>query len=106
MAEVLVRYDNLFESPFPYSMGVYQAPLGGPAPDGFLLRQVFLPPLLRSATIKKFVVGYELCAEPQRDISPESAADRLRQVGSRHYRAERNTHSGHADRTGPIPASP
>ena len=85
MSEVLIRYDNLFEAPFPYSMGVYQSPLGGPTPDGFIMRQVFLPPLLRSASVRKFMVGYELCAEPQRDITPEMAADRLRQVGSCHY---------------------
>jgi UDPglucose--hexose-1-phosphate uridylyltransferase len=74
-------YDKLFSVSFPYSMGLYQPPCKLIREShGFVLHQIFMPPLLRSATVKKFMVGYELCAEPQRDISPELAADRLRTV--------------------------
>jgi UDPglucose--hexose-1-phosphate uridylyltransferase len=72
------RFDNLFKTSFPYSMGVYQAPIRGEWP-GHCLHQLFMPPLLRSATIRKFMVGFELCAEAQRDITPEQAAGRLRE---------------------------
>ncbi len=81
---LLTCYDNLFSCSFPYSMGVYQAPrdrqLGATQnyDDGFQLNQKFFPPLLRSADVKKHMVGFELCAEAQRDITPESAAERLR----------------------------
>ena len=85
----LTRYDNLFETSFPYSMGWHQAPggEGGSNNDHWQLHGHFYPPLLRSATVKKFMVGYEMLAEPQRDITPEQAAERLRQVSAtRHYR--------------------
>jgi UDPglucose--hexose-1-phosphate uridylyltransferase len=72
------RYDALFAAPFPYSMGWYQRPVGGTRQDGFRLHASYLPPLLRSASIRKFLVGYELTAEPQRDFLPEQAAARLR----------------------------
>jgi UDPglucose--hexose-1-phosphate uridylyltransferase len=72
------RYDNLFQVSFPYSMGVHQRPTDGEAHDGWQLHLHFLPPLLRSATVKKFMVGYELLAQAQRDITAEQAADRLR----------------------------
>ncbi|RKF62299.1 Galactose-1-phosphate uridylyltransferase [Erysiphe neolycopersici] len=80
IAEVTRRYDNLFETSFPYSSGVHQAPLTGSEEDIACshLHMHFYPPLLRSATVKKFLVGYELMAEPQRDITPEQAAKRLR----------------------------
>lgn len=87
MSEVLIRYDNLFETSFPYSMGVYQEPVDGKDHPGFCLHQVFLPALLRSASVKKFMVGFELCAEPQRDITAEQAAERLRSLPAQHYRA-------------------
>ncbi|NMC62639.1 MAG: galactose-1-phosphate uridylyltransferase, partial [SAR324 cluster bacterium] len=86
MKELLIRYDNLFETSFPYSMGVYQAPKGWIENKAISLYQVFLPPLLRSATIKKFMVGFELTAEVQRDITAETAADRLRAVSTRYFR--------------------
>ncbi|KAH0544295.1 hypothetical protein FGG08_001558 [Glutinoglossum americanum] len=88
IAEVTRRYDNLFETHFPYSMGIHQAPLEGTDEEieasHFHLH--FFPPLLRSATVRKFLVGYELMAEPQRDITPEQAAARLRDSGGDLYR--------------------
>lgn len=81
---VTVRYDNLFRTSFPYSMGWYGRPTTGEAP-GWRLHGVFLPPLLRSATVRKFLVGYELTAEPQRDLTPEDAAARLRAQDAAHY---------------------
>src|SRR5437868_2453474 len=74
-------YDRLFETSFPYSMGFHQRPTDGPHPE-WHLHAHFLPPLLRSATVRKFMVGYELLAMPQRDITPETAAARLREVAS------------------------
>jgi UDPglucose--hexose-1-phosphate uridylyltransferase len=74
------RYDRLFQVTFPYSMGFHQRPTDGAAYPEWHLHAHFYPPLLRSATVRKFMVGYELLAQPQRDITPESAADRLRAV--------------------------
>jgi UDPglucose--hexose-1-phosphate uridylyltransferase len=72
------RYDGLFQVTFPYSMGFHQRPTdGGPYPE-WHLHAHFYPPLLRSATVRKFMVGYELLGQPQRDITPEIAAERLR----------------------------
>jgi UDPglucose--hexose-1-phosphate uridylyltransferase len=78
----LVRYDNLFRTSFPYSMGWHGAPTGGDDADPahWQLHAHVYPPLLRSATVKKFMVGYEMLAEPQRDITPEQAAQRLRDL--------------------------
>jgi UDPglucose--hexose-1-phosphate uridylyltransferase len=78
-SELLTRYDNLFAHPFPYSMGWHGAPHGSDAPH-WQLHAHFYPPLLRSATVRKFMVGYELLAEAQRDLTPEEAAERLRDV--------------------------
>ncbi|KAJ5727132.1 Galactose-1-phosphate uridylyltransferase [Penicillium malachiteum] len=88
IAEITRRYDNLFETHFPYSMGIHQAPLDGTAEEieASYLHLHFYPPLLRSATVRKFLVGYELMAEPQRDITPEQAAARLRGCGGELYR--------------------
>jgi UDPglucose--hexose-1-phosphate uridylyltransferase len=74
------RYDRLFETPFPYSMAWYQAPCDGRRHEGFRLHASYFPPLVRSAQVRKYLVGYELSAEPQRDIAPEEAAARLRSV--------------------------
>ena len=81
IAEVTRRYDNLFQTHFPYSMGLHQAPLDGTEEEieASHFHIHFLPPLLRSATVRKFLVGYELAAEPQRDTTPEQAAKRLRE---------------------------
>lgn len=85
----LVRYDNLFETAFPYSMGWHGAPTGGAQPEEnqhWQLHAHFYPPLLRSATVKKFMVGYEMLGEAQRDLTPEQAAARLRELSEVHYR--------------------
>jgi UDPglucose--hexose-1-phosphate uridylyltransferase len=74
------RYDNLFQVSFPYSMGFHQRPTDGKEYPGWHLHAHFYPPLLRSATIRKFVVGFELLGEPQRDITPEQAAATLRSL--------------------------
>ena len=86
--EVTRRYDNLFECSFPYSSGIHQAPLDATQEeaDNSYFHMHFYPPLLRSATVKKFLVGYELMAEPQRDITPEQATTRLRNCGGELYR--------------------
>ena len=74
------RYDRLFQVPFPYSMGFHQRPTDGAPHDQWHFHAHFYPPLLRSSTVRKFLVGYEMLGSPQRDITPESAAERLRQV--------------------------
>ena len=84
--QVTTRYDNLFEISFPYSMGFHQAPADGQPHPEWVLHAHFYPPLLRSATVRKFMVGYEMLAMPQRDITPEAAADRLRSLSSVHYK--------------------
>jgi len=76
----LTRYDRLFETSFPYSMGWHGAPMDQDDVSHWQLHAHFYPPLLRSATVRKFMVGFELLAEPQRDLTPESAAQRLREV--------------------------
>jgi UDPglucose--hexose-1-phosphate uridylyltransferase len=78
IGSLVERYDRLFGSPFPYSMGWYERPNDGERHHGFRLHAVYLPPLLRSSSVRKFAVGYELTAEPQRDFTPEEAAERLR----------------------------
>ena len=87
MKQVTARYDNLFEISFPYSMGFHQAPFDNQAHPEWGLHTHFYPPLLRSATVRKFMVGYEMLAMPQRDITPESAAERLRSLPSTHYKS-------------------
>jgi UDPglucose--hexose-1-phosphate uridylyltransferase len=78
LLSLTVRYDNLFQISFPYSMGWHQIPAGGKEHTAVHLHAHFYPPLLRSATVRKFMVGYEMLAEPQRDVAPESSAARLR----------------------------
>lgn len=73
-----VMYDALFHTSFPYSSGIHQAPTDGKQHPEWHFHLVFYPPLLRSATVKKFMVGYEMLADPQRDITPERAAEMLR----------------------------
>jgi UDPglucose--hexose-1-phosphate uridylyltransferase len=72
--------DYVFDTPFPYSMGFHQSPTDNHVHPEWHLHAHFYPPLLRSATIRKFMVGYELLGSPQRDITPETAADRLREA--------------------------
>lgn len=86
LKRVTTRYDNLFEISFPYSMGFHQAPFDGQAHPEWTLHAHFYPPLLRSAVIRKFMVGYEMLAMPQRDITPETAAEKLRSLSDVHYR--------------------
>jgi len=83
---LLIRYDNLFETSFPYSMGWHGAPNEAGDHDHWQLHAHFYPPLLRSATVKKFMVGYELLAEAQRDLTAEQAAERLRDLPAIHFR--------------------
>ncbi len=86
LRRVTTRYDNLFQTSFPYSMGIHQRPTDGAAHAGWHLHAHFLPPLLRSATVRKFMVGFELLGEPQRDLTAEQAAARLRNCAEIHYR--------------------
>lgn len=81
-----IKYDNLFEVSFPYSAGIHQSPTDGRHHKSWHLHMSFYPPLLRSATVKKFMVGYEMLAEPQRDITPEFSAMRLRDLSEIHYK--------------------
>lgn len=92
LKKTLTRYDNLFECSFPYSMGWHGAPTGESADDDLQHWQLHAhayPPLLRSASVKKFMVGYEMLAEAQRDLTAEQAAERLRAVSDIHYKASR-----------------
>ncbi len=82
-----VKYDNLFKTSFPYSAGLHQAPVDGKEYKEWHLHMHFYPPLLRSASIKKFMVGYEMMAEPQRDITPELSAIILKELPVIHYKA-------------------
>jgi UDPglucose--hexose-1-phosphate uridylyltransferase len=85
LKRITVRYDNLFDASFPYTMGVHQASYDGEAHDEWQMHLHFYPPLLRSATVKKFMVGYEMLAQPQRDLTPEQAAERLRGLSEVRY---------------------
>jgi UDPglucose--hexose-1-phosphate uridylyltransferase len=85
LKRVTTRYDNLFETSFPYTMGFHQRPTDGRERPYFHFHAHFYPPLLRSATVRKFMVGFELLGTPQRDITAESAAERLRALSERHY---------------------
>lgn len=83
--QLTIRYDNLFKISFPYSAGIHQAPTDGKEREEWHFHMSFYPPLLRSATVKKFMVGYEMFAMPQRDITAEMAADTLRSLPEVHY---------------------
>lgn len=87
MIKVLTtRYDNLFETSFPYSSGIHQSPTDGAEYPEWHFHMSFYPPLLRSASVKKFMVGYEMFANPQRDITAELAAETLRGLPEKHYK--------------------
>jgi UDPglucose--hexose-1-phosphate uridylyltransferase len=86
LKRLLTRYDNLFETSFPYSMGWHGAPFGDDDIQHWGLHAHFYPPLLRSATVRKWMVGFEMLAESQRDITPEQAAERLRGLPDVHYK--------------------
>ncbi len=83
LREVTSTYDQIFNVSFPYSMGLHPAPHDAEAHEEWQFHAHFYPPLLRSATVRKFMVGYELLGSPQRDITPESAAETLRQAAGR-----------------------
>jgi UDPglucose--hexose-1-phosphate uridylyltransferase len=85
LSELTIRYDNLFKCSFPYSMGWHGAPFVREASEHWQLHAHFYPPLLRSSSVRKFMVGYEMLAEAQRDLTPESAAQMLRAVSKVHY---------------------
>jgi len=85
LRRLLTRCDNLFETPFPYSMGFHQRPLHQQAEGEWHLHAHVYPPLMRSAAIRKWIVGFELLGSPQRDLTPEEAASRLRNVSEVHY---------------------
>jgi UDPglucose--hexose-1-phosphate uridylyltransferase len=90
LKRLLIRYDNLFETSSPYSMGWHGAPTGPNQTqedhNHWQLHAHFYPPLLRSATVKKFMVGYEMLGEAQRDLTAEQAAERLRGLPEVHYK--------------------
>ncbi len=85
LKRLTTRYDNLFEISFPYTMGLHPAPMDGKAHPEWHFHAHFYPPLLRSATVRKFMVGFEMLGMPQRDITPEDAAARLRALSEIHY---------------------
>jgi UDPglucose--hexose-1-phosphate uridylyltransferase len=86
LRRLCIRYDNLFAVPFPYTMGFHQRPTDGAKHPEWHFHAHYYPPLLRSATVSKFMVGYEMLASPQRDLTPESAAERLRASSEVHFR--------------------
>lgn len=86
LKRLTTRYDNLFETSFPYSAGMHQAPVNDGNHDEWHWHMHFYPPLLRSATVKKFMVGYEMLAGAQRDVTAEWAAERLRGLSEKHYK--------------------
>ncbi|CAI3922182.1 Galactose-1-phosphate uridylyltransferase (GalT) (PDB:1GUP) [Commensalibacter communis] len=86
LKNLTTKYDNLFNCSFPYSMGWHGAPFTEKTTEHWQLHAHFYPPLLRSATTKKFLVGYEMLAQAQRDITPEQAAERLRVLSNIHYK--------------------
>lgn len=87
---ITTKYDNIFLTSFPYSSGIHQAPTDGKEHKEWHLHMHFYPPLLRSASIKKFMVGYEMLANPQRDVTPEYAANLLRSISTKHYKKGTN----------------
>ncbi len=89
LKQLTSRYDNLFQCSFPYSMGWHGAPFTVEDHSHWQLHAHFYPPLLRSATVRKFMVGYEMLAEVQRDLTPEQAAERLRSISDIHFREQR-----------------
>jgi UDPglucose--hexose-1-phosphate uridylyltransferase len=88
LKRITTRYDNLFHTSFPYSMGIHQQPTDGEEHPEWHFHFHFYPPLLRGATVQKFMVGYELLAMPQRDITAELAAEKLREMREKHYLGE------------------
>ena len=88
LKQLTTKYDNLFETSFPYSSGIHQSPTDGELHPEWHFHMHFYPPLLRSATVKKFMVGYEMLGESQRDITPEKSAETLRNQSEVHYKSK------------------
>lgn len=88
LKQITIKYDNLFNTSFPYSMGWHGAPYDNEEHPEWTLHATFLPPLLRSASVRKFMVGYEMMAEAQRDLTAEQAAQRLRDLSDIHYKEQ------------------
>ena len=86
LRQLTTRYDNLFQTSFPYSMGWHGAPSSEQNNQAWQLHAHFFPPLLRNASVRKFMVGYEMLAEPQRDLTPEQAAEKLQSLSDVHYK--------------------
>ena len=86
LKQLTIKYDNLFNCSFPYSMGWHGAPYDGETHQEWTLHASFFPPLLRSSTVRKFMVGYEMMAEAQRDLTAEQAAGRLKGLSNVHYK--------------------
>ncbi|MFA8342429.1 MAG: UDP-glucose--hexose-1-phosphate uridylyltransferase [Rhodothermaceae bacterium] len=82
---VTAKYDNMFEINFPYSAGIHQSPTDNTDHPEWHFHMHFYPPLLRSAEVKKFMVGYEMLGEAQRDITPETSAERLRNLSKKRF---------------------
>ena len=91
LSPYFLNVNNLFRTSFPYSMGFHGRPTDGEEHPWWRLHAVYYPPLLRSATVRKFLVGFELTAEPQRDLTAEDAAARLREQSETHYRQASKT---------------
>jgi UDPglucose--hexose-1-phosphate uridylyltransferase len=85
LKQLTIRYDNLFRTSFPYTMGFHQAPCDGQPHEEWHFHAHFYPPLLRSATVRKYMVGFEMLGMPQRDITTESAAEQLKAVPAKHF---------------------
>ncbi len=85
LKRLTTRFDNLFETSFPYTMGFHQSPTDKGSHQEWHFHAHFYPPLLRSATVRKFMVGFEMLGMPQRDITPEAAAQRLREASETHF---------------------
>lgn len=85
LKRLTTRFDNLFQTSFPYTMGFHQSPTDGQAHPEWHFHAHYYPPLLRSSTVRKFMVGFEMLCMPQRDITPESAAERLRACPESHF---------------------
>ena len=84
--DLTTMYDNLFEVSFNYSAGIHQSPTDGKSHPEWHFHMHFYPPLLRNAEVKKFMVGYEMLAEAQRDITPEQSAEILKNISTVHYK--------------------
>ncbi|MDQ1855098.1 UDP-glucose--hexose-1-phosphate uridylyltransferase [Chryseobacterium sp. WLY505] len=93
LKDLTTKYDNIFSTSFPYSAGIHQSPTDLESHEEWHFHMHFYPPLLRSASVKKFMVGYEMLAEAQRDITPEQSAEILKKSSTTHYKNQQNSSS-------------